>query len=894
MQGIHLRKYGVQTTINFDLYEVDGVDLRVDASHASGDSKIMKNEAAEANTSNSFTDEGQGYSIVLTATEMQAARVVLYIVDQGTKAWLDKVIVVETYGNASAMHAMDFDDSVRAGLTALPNAAADAAGGLPISDGGGLDLDAILADTAALETRLTAARAGYIDNINGHTAQTGDSYARLGAPAGASIVADIAAYAAYAGPRGPGIYLNDAAGNTNTVDGVDGTITNPVSTIAAAKTIADSLSFDRIYLVNDTAITLAATMEDYEFVGIGDVAANSVNLGSQDVDNAYFENVLISGAQGGTGRFMAYKCALSTLTSLEVLAWECAIVNNLTVRDDCYFDKCWSAVAGNATPTLDINSVANVDISWRHYSGGLQVDNAVATTTMSFESDGQIIVDATCNASFALTVRGSCSITDNASLSSLTRDAALNKTDLAAAAWDASGGAHVAAGSMGAALGAAAKLVQISDMVNDVTPTTTVFTTNGLDGSNDDLYNGCILIFTTGPLTGIGRRIDDYVSSTKTITLENALPVAPNDGEAFVISGIEVQSAAAGSGDWTTGEKNDIRQALGVTGTKGSPTGGDLQTLMLLLTQLPGSVNDVAPQVTSFTGNAGLSATNSFYTGMYLMFTSGTLAGLTRKITDYDGTTKMLSFADPWVVAPANGDTFYVLPERTEQSGDSFGRLGAPSGASIAADILVINGLVDDLESRLTAARAGYLDNINGHTAQTGDSYARLGAPAGASVSADIAANQVDLTTLLSRLSAARAGYLDELAAGNLPTDVAAIQTDVDTLLVRLSAGRAGYLDNLNGHTPQTGDSYARLGAPVGASISADVAGVPAAYEATVGESEGSYTVAQIRRVMFSVLAGRTSSGGVVFKTPDNAKTRATYTTDGSNNRTAATLTPDA
>ena len=35
-------------------------------------------------------------------------------------------------------------DTVRLGLTALPNAAADAAGGLPISDGGGLDLDAIL------------------------------------------------------------------------------------------------------------------------------------------------------------------------------------------------------------------------------------------------------------------------------------------------------------------------------------------------------------------------------------------------------------------------------------------------------------------------------------------------------------------------------------------------------------------------------------------------------------------------------------------------------------------------------------------------------------------------------------------------------------------------------
>lgn len=43
----------------------------------------------------------------------------------------------------------DLEDSVRAGLTALPNAAADAAGGLPISDAGGFDVDS-LANLGAL------------------------------------------------------------------------------------------------------------------------------------------------------------------------------------------------------------------------------------------------------------------------------------------------------------------------------------------------------------------------------------------------------------------------------------------------------------------------------------------------------------------------------------------------------------------------------------------------------------------------------------------------------------------------------------------------------------------------------------------------------------------------
>jgi hypothetical protein len=114
MQGLHLRKYGVETTINFELYEVDGIDFRVDAAHAAGDSVIMKNEGAEASTDNGFVDEGKGYSLTLTATEMQAARVVIYLVDlTATKVWLDKAIVIETYGHASAMHSFDLDTATQ-------------------------------------------------------------------------------------------------------------------------------------------------------------------------------------------------------------------------------------------------------------------------------------------------------------------------------------------------------------------------------------------------------------------------------------------------------------------------------------------------------------------------------------------------------------------------------------------------------------------------------------------------------------------------------------------------------------------------------------------------------------------------------------------------------------
>lgn len=78
------------------------------------------------------------------------------------------------------------------------------------------------------------------------------------------------------------------------------------------------------------------------------------------------------------------------------------------------------------------------------------------------------------------------------------------------------------------------------------------------------------------------------------------------------------------------------------------------------------------------------------------------------------------------------------------------------------------------------------------------------------------------VTTLLSRLSAARAGYLDVL--NGIVASIWAAVTDssgVTTLLSRIVGTLAA-----GTHNAQSGDSFARLGAPSGASVSADIADV--------------------------------------------------------------------
>jgi len=136
-----------------------------------------------------------------------------------------------------------------------------------------------------------------------------------------------------------------------------------------------------------------------------------------------------------------------------------------------------------------------------------------------------------------------------------------------------------------------------------------------------------------------------------------------------------------------------------------------------------------------------------------------------------------------------------------------------------------LNTDLDTLLSRLTATRAGYLDNLSGGAVALASvcTEARLAELGATNIPADI-------DTLLSRLTAARAGYLDNInqagllqltatRAGYLDNlsggavalasvctatrlselDPTNIPGDIDTLLARLTATRAGYLDNLSG-----------------------------------------------------------------------------------------------
>lgn len=270
-----------------------------------------------------------------------------------------------------------------------------------------------------------------------------------------------------------------------------------------------------------------------------------------------------------------------------------------------------------------------------------------------------------------------------------------------------------------------------------------------------------------GALVGQGI-ITDAVEDTQDKFVLNggtALDWTPTSGNYFTVEPFGVQglteaqiaaavlNAAAASYDGA----GTIGEAINNAGA-----GGDNPAILVSTT-----IATLASQ-TSFTLTAG-SADNDAYNGALAVITDQSTA--TQKavgvVSDYVGSTKTITLAaDPAVFTMAVGDTIDLIAATAGS---------ALTAAAVRAEMDANSTQLAALVSRLTATRAGYLDNL----------------------SAGAVATAANLATV--------AGYLD--------TEIAAILAAVDT---------------------EIGTILTRLGTPVGADFSADIAAIKAVLPAAL------------------------------------------------------------
>ena len=173
-----------------------------------------------------------------------------------------------------------------------------------------------------------------------------------------------------------------------------GTPSNPSNNLADAKIIADANNITEFVLVG--VITLTEALNGWKIKGASSEDNDRVNLSGQSVNGSIFKNLKLSGAASGSSVIEARKCSLDALSGARGLFRSCGLENNITLAAGAStFDKCFSEVAGNTKPWVDVNG-GNSNINVRGFQGGFElrgVSHVSALVTVDMDG-GRLLLAA--------------------------------------------------------------------------------------------------------------------------------------------------------------------------------------------------------------------------------------------------------------------------------------------------------------------------------------------------------------------------------------------------------------------------------------------------------------------------------------------------------------------
>lgn len=553
-----------------------------------------------------------------------------------------------------------------------------------------LDASGAVAGISALNDPTAAAIADAVheESLEDHVTEGTTGYAQM--------------LAVYAGPHGPGIYIDSDAANTNTVKGTDGTESNPVSTFVAARTLADGIGTDTYYLETGTDLTLAATHANWRFFGLGSPTDTEIDLGSQDVSLAKFDHINIKGDQGGAGRLFAEDCVLSDpgagTTTLNILGLRCGIEDDITLdtsNDNVLIDS-YSLVAGGAAPIVRASGASGTLIMNGH-KGGVDLRDLSASHNLTVNiAGGQVIFDASCNVNANVELRGIGTKTDNtAGMADLNEVAFINmdkintEVDIAISDAALATAANLAiaqddldilTGADGAVIASAQGPVTFTGVSDEAGITVVgqgtgagLKATAGATGHGFETVGGA----TSGDgihanADGAGNGMDlTAVGSNAGLRLAGGAGgpgIHAHGGTDAGVPGVEFHAHSADGDAFElevdgTGDTNaDLAAIREDTGTSIPVTIADLPTVAEFEARTPTPAQlayivanaatgvpvtfttaggSTTAAVLNLVDGAGSSSTDDQYNGRLLVFSNGTLKDVVTDITDYDGTTKV-------------------------------------------------------------------------------------------------------------------------------------------------------------------------------------------------------------------------------------------------------------
>lgn len=220
------------------------------------------------------------------------------------------------------------------------------------------------------------------------------------------------------------VYIDVENGVSGTGAGV-GTPTNPVDNIADARTIADRDKIRSYHINGDLELDQAHVR--WTFIGLASGRSSRIDLNGQNVDESAFQNLVLTGYTAGD--FKAQDCGLDLFSEISGVFSGCGFIGNISIREggSATFANCHSEIPGSQAPICMLGGTNLV--SFRNYSGGIEIRGSVADCVVSLDLDPGSVVLHESNVAGQILVRGTGHLENNAPGVSLNTVALIDASD---------------------------------------------------------------------------------------------------------------------------------------------------------------------------------------------------------------------------------------------------------------------------------------------------------------------------------------------------------------------------------------------------------------------------------------------------------------------------------
>jgi hypothetical protein len=202
------------------------------------------------------------------------------------------------------------------------------------------------------------------------------------------------------------IWIDTLFGTAGNVPYFNGTADRAVDNLTDALSLSQTIGLRHFQVVSGSTVNLianASTMvgrgENWHLGLEGQIITSATVIGAHVEGSPDASSVGVKfidshfGAVVGAVPGVAIRCGLQGLITL-------------LAPGTYVLDACRSEVAGTGTPCLDWGvSIGTTAVNFRHWSGGIEIENMQAGDTMSLEGDGQLIINANCTGG-AIAIRG--------------------------------------------------------------------------------------------------------------------------------------------------------------------------------------------------------------------------------------------------------------------------------------------------------------------------------------------------------------------------------------------------------------------------------------------------------------------------------------------------------